>query len=291
MSEKSTQLVCTCWTHAGNVAPLWATELSPLPIEERVAAVAASGWSGIGFSQDDLRAVRDGTGFPELRDRIRDAGIGFTEVEILNHWWLEGAAAGQSREMEALLFDAAEQLGAAHIKIATAFGDPLPSVEPLVQPLRALAERAADRGVRLALEPLPFSMVATVPAGAELVKAVDHRSCGLAVDAWHVFRAGTPLTALPDALTADIVFAVELDDAVTAVEGTLFEDTINGRRLCGEGDFDVVGFVTTMRDIGFDGPWGVEIISAEHRARPLEEAVQVAYETGLRTVKAGLAGS
>jgi sugar phosphate isomerase/epimerase len=49
--------------------------------------------------------------------------------------------------------------------------------------------------------------------------------------------------------------------------------------LCGHGDWDVPGFIRALRQIGFDGPWGVEIISHQHRARPLDEAVEVAYHS------------
>jgi hypothetical protein len=34
--------------------------------------------------------------------------------------------------------------------------------------------------------------------------------------------------------------------------------------------------------VGFDGHWGVEILSAEHRQRPLLEALTLAYESALR---------
>jgi sugar phosphate isomerase/epimerase len=49
--------------------------------------------------------------------------------------------------------------------------------------------------------------------------------------------------------------------------------------LCGTGTFDVTGFVATLQQIGFTGPWGVEIISDEYRQRPLEVALVDAYRT------------
>ena len=36
-----------------------------------------------------------------------------------------------------------------------------------------------------------------------------------------------------------------------------------------------------MREVGFDGPWGVEILSTEHRQRPLIEALTVARDSTL----------
>ncbi|BCW70965.1 hypothetical protein NicSoilB8_20090 [Arthrobacter sp. NicSoilB8] len=63
--------------------------------------------------------------------------------------------------------------------------------------------------------------------------------------------------------------------------GSLFEDTRDNRRLCGQGDQDVAGFIKTLKSIGFNGPWGVEILSEEHRALPVREALRAAHETAL----------
>ena len=67
--------------------------------------------------------------------------------------------------------------------------------------------------------------------------------CGLVVDYWHVFRAGTTLDELSSSLDADQIFGVELNDADAEVRGSLFEDTRDNRRLCGQGDQDVTGFI------------------------------------------------
>lgn len=140
----------------------------------------------------------------------------------------------------------------------------------------------------MALEPLPFAEVESLPRGADLVRAVDHPACGLAVDLWHVARAGTSPEALRESLTADVVVAVELDDADADVVGTLFEDTRDRRRYCGEGELDVVGFVRVLHEVGFRGPWGVEILSDEHRSLPLAEGLRRARETALTCLAAAL---
>jgi sugar phosphate isomerase/epimerase len=37
---------------------------------------------------------------------------------------------------------------------------------------------------------------------------------------------------------------------------------LRDRRLPGDGDFDIAGFVAAVRATGFRGPWGVEVLSA-----------------------------
>ena len=68
-------LVATCWTSAGNVAPLDDPETSPFSAIDRIQAVASTGWAGIGFGQDDLRVIRDTVGFPAIRAEIEAAGL------------------------------------------------------------------------------------------------------------------------------------------------------------------------------------------------------------------------
>jgi hypothetical protein len=39
--------------------------------------------------------------------------------------------------------------------------------------------------------------------------------------------------------------------------------------------------VALLRDTGFDGPWGVEILSEAFRALPVQEALKLAAESAL----------
>ena len=106
-------------------------------------------------------------------------------------------------------------------------------------------------------------------------------AAGLLVDAWHVFRAGSTLAELRAALNPEMVFGVELDDAAPEIVGTLFEDTVDNRMFCGEGSFDLTGLVKLLRDLGFDGPWGVEILSTSYRVLPVGQALKLAAESTL----------
>jgi len=88
--------------------------------------------------------------------------------------------------------------------------------------LRELGTQATEHGTRVAIETMPFSIISTVPMGAEIVSAAAHPGIGLLLDAWHVFRAGTSLEELRAALAPEMIFGVELDDAGQAVVGTHF---------------------------------------------------------------------
>jgi len=77
----------------------------------------------------------------------------------------------------------------------------------------------------------------------------------------------------------EYLFAIEINDGTFTAPWSLHEDTINHRRLCGEGEFDVKGFVACMLKAGYQGPWGIEVLSAELRKKPLEELVTRAFRT------------
>lgn len=273
------RLVATAWTSAGATSPMQVPATSPVPIAERIAAISDAGFCGLGLIADDLLTIRDSIGFAALRSMIADAGLVHVEIELIERWWLSRDTPGNSYDVRELLFEAAKTLAPAFIKIGSEPGQRTSHPESLIAPLRELAQQAAEVGTRIAIEPMPFSIISTVPLGAEIVSAAAHPAVGLLVDAWHVFRAGTSLDDLRRSLQSQMIFGVELDDAAATVDGTLFHDTVNNRLLCGEGAFDLTGLVAVLRDLRFDGPWGVEILSTSFRALPVQDALKLAAKS------------
>lgn len=276
----SRDLIATCWTSGGTVKPLDDPEVSNETPLNRVAAVADTGWQGMGFAQGDLAVIRDTIGFSRVADEAHRRGLSHLEVELATDWWKDTTEVPWRANWEMLL-DAAEAMEAAWIKVGTEFGRPVDDVSPFVDPLRRLADEAAARGTRIALEPLPFALIGSMPQGAELIRQVGHDAAGLCVDYWHVFRAGTSLEELKNAVPLQMIFGVEVSDADAEARGTLFEDTRDNRRYPGEGAQDVVGFIRTLDELGYEGPWGVEMLSHEHRASPLRSGLQRARDTML----------
>ena len=96
-----TGLVATAWTSAGDTSPIRMPATSPVPIAERVAAVADAGFVGLGLVADDLAAIRASIGFAELRDLIADAGLIHVEIELLERWWIPRGAEATARDLAA----------------------------------------------------------------------------------------------------------------------------------------------------------------------------------------------
>jgi len=252
---------------------------SPVPIADRIAAIAEAGFVGFGLIADDLLAVQNSIGFAALGDMAAQAGLTHIEIELIERWWVQRGRLGHSYDVRDLLFTAADHLHPAFIKIGSEQGARSTDLGELVAPLRELGAQAEAHGTRIAIEPMPFSIIDTVPAGAELARAAAHPAIGLVIDAWHVFRAGTTIGDLARSLSPDLIFGVELDDAAEDVVGTLFEDTVHRRELCGDGSFDLLGLVDLLRYFGFRGPWGVEILSQTFRRLPVGQALKLAAES------------
>ena len=144
------------------------------------------------------------------------------------------------------------------------------------EPFASLCDRAADLGVQVHLEFMPMSAITDLAAAWDIVRDADRPNGGIVFDTWHFFR-GNPDFDLLSRIPGERILGVQLDDALPTVRGTLREDT-QRRLLPGEGSFDLPGIITALRTAGWTGPWGVEILSEEHRALPVREALQRAAD-------------
>lgn len=272
------RLLATCWTTAGAATPLPGDQRSPIPIRERVEAAAAAGFQGVGLLHADLMPALDEYGVRGLRALLDDNGMVDLELELIVDWWAAGPARAESDRVRHDLFTAAGALGARHVKVAPDVADGPWERDRWVAEFAGLAAGAAEAGTRVGLEFLPWSNIKTVHDGLDIVRAAGHPAGGLVIDVWHTERAHTPPADLAE-VPLEYIVGVELNDADAETVGTLFEDTVHRRRLCGEGTFDLAGIIVALRTAGWHGPWGVEILSDEHRKTPLRQAVAHAFRT------------
>lgn len=259
------ELIATCWTSAGDVRPGRTADSSPVPLERRIAAVAATGYRGIGLGWPDVEAAERTIGLPALRDLIADAGLTHVELEFINDWWIEGPRRDASDLVRTGLLRAAEALGARHVKVGCGdFGDTRDH-GTLRRELTLLADQAADHGTRIALEPGAGSALDLTGEAIPLLTALGHPAAGVLLDPWHLVRAGLPYEQTIPALPPELLLAVELSDGAAACEGTLFDDTFDRRLPPGLGEFDVPAFIRAVQGLGYAGPWGVEVMSDRTR--------------------------
>ena len=129
------------------------------------------------------------------------------------------------------------------------------SVERLVPRVTEACRRAADQGIRLAIE---THTALPVPALAELIDRVDAPNLGVVLDTANVVRVGSDLmeaTRLLAPLT-DMVHVKDLDlsEADSGNPGGWWPCT-----SLGQGDLDLEGVLAELRSVGFEGLVCVEL--------------------------------
>ncbi|WP_404387055.1 sugar phosphate isomerase/epimerase family protein [Humibacillus xanthopallidus] len=255
-------------------------------MRERIEAASAAGYRGFGLLSDDLPAAVTAYGLGGIRAMLDDNGIVDLELEGIPYWWDDGARRQESDRVRRDLLEAAEALGARHIKVTPDVDDSPWDRGIWTAKFAELAAQADGVGARLGIEFFPWSNIKTLRDGLRLVDDAGHEGGGVIIDTWHFARGHTPPSDLATVPLHRII-GVELNDADKHVVGTLFEDTVHRRRYCGEGSFDVTAMISALRTAGWQGPWRVEILSDEHRELPVTAAVSRAAASA-RAVLNGL---
>lgn len=281
--RKSMDLLACYWTLAGAFT-FGDADHSPLDFRTRVEAAARVGYTGFGIKQADLRLTLERHGYKGMQSILTQNGIQHLELEALFDWWSDGADRDRSDKDRDLLLATAAELGAVRIKAAGDFRGAACSVERMHDEFQRLAQQALSVGSCMVLEPIAFSSIPDLDTALAVIGNSAGRGGGIMLDAWHVTRAEIPLARIA-ALPPGVLAGVELDDGTLLPVGSPIEDTLDRRRLCGEGEFDLSGRISAARAAGFEGPWGVEIISKEHRSLPLDVAAQRSFSTTLASLQ------
>jgi sugar phosphate isomerase/epimerase len=274
----SVDLLAGAWTTAGAADAGADDDRSPHDFRSRVEVAARAGFTGVGIGYLDLLDAEKQYGYGGIRSMLADNGIEHFEIEMLLNWFVTDERRAFADEQRATMLRAAEAVGARHVKVGGDFSGGGFDPEHMAAEFRALCEDAADAGTRVAFEPMPFANVRTPQQALEFIRSADHPAGGVLLDIWHIARAGLDVRSVASVPSRWIV-DVELDDAPLHFEGDIIADTFHGRRLPGDGELDVQGFVDAVRSTGYDGIWAVEILSADYRKRPIAEAVLDAYRT------------
>jgi len=283
-------LLASCWTSAGDVVPGRNGDVSPFSVEQRVIAAARAGYTGFGIAAPDLLAARDGIGYPALAQLLEENDIRYVEIEYLQDWWTKGKRRLASDRVREVLLEAAAALGADHIKIGLGEREDESDEERFAEEFQLLADEANAHGTRIAFEPPAGSMMATIAPAAEMVRAVANPAAGLLVDIWHIFRSGMSYDELVQVLPPEYVFAVELSDSRAKPVGSLYDDTFDNRLPPGEGDFNVPLFIRAIDNLGFRGPWGLEVMSVRLRSLSLQVALQTVFDAAVDVFETARSG-
>ncbi|GAB3686257.1 bifunctional sugar phosphate isomerase/epimerase/4-hydroxyphenylpyruvate dioxygenase family protein [Saccharopolyspora tripterygii] len=242
-------------------------------LEDKLAAAAAAGFDGVEIFENDL--IASAASPSGIGARCRDLGLSvdlyqpFRDFEAVPPARLRDNLRRAERK-----FDVMEQLGAEMVLVcSTVSPDAVDDDELAAEQLRMLAERAQDRGVRVAYEALAWGrFVNTYEHSWRIVRSADHPALGLCLDSFHVLsRGGDP--ALIRTIPGDKLFYLQLADA-PKLDMDVLQWSRHHRLFPGQGSFDLKTFAGNVLDAGYTGPLSLEVFNDVFRqADPKPAAV------------------
>ncbi len=235
------------------------------PIEERVRLAAAAGFDGIGLYVGHYAQMEaDGFAPHGLRDLLDEHSVRLREIEVIPRL---GVDAG---EREATAWRMADEFGCRYVQVIGPGGDDLADA---ARAFGAVCDRAADHGLVVGLEFLPFTDIVSVDDARHIVESAGRANGGICVDIWHHERGARDLAAIAR-VPGELITGIQLSDGtVAARDPDYYTDCLANRVAPGDGEFDFAGFVAAIAATGTTAPWSLEVCSADGWANP-EQHVQ-----------------
>jgi 4-hydroxyphenylpyruvate dioxygenase len=229
-------------------------------LEDKLAAAAAAGFEGVEIFEPDLLASPERPA--EIAARCADLGLRielFQPVRDVEALPPEGFASALRRVEHK--FAVMEQLGVDTALVCSSVSPDAADDDGLAaEHLRTVADRAADRGLRIAYEALAWGRhVDTWDHSWRIVEAADHPALGLCLDSFHILSRGSDPSGIRDVPAAKLFF-LQLADAPELAMDVL-QWSRHHRLFPGQGAFDLAAFVGHVEAAGYDGPWSLEVFN------------------------------
>ena len=213
---------------------------------ERVEAARLAGYNAISlFPAQYLRAIRKERLTPDaMRDILAANGICVDEIDPLLDWF--GPSPSPSED---LIFEIADQLGARSINAPSAYAPDI-KLSQLTTALQRLARRGQEKGLRIDLEFLPWTLVPDLQTALQVVKDTGQANVGVMLDCWHFFRGGDSIDTLKFLSREDArrITSLQVNDAPSvkqtlnwrnrlALVKAMITEVIDGIRISGASKF------------------------------------------------------
>lgn len=268
----------------------WSAPVRLRPFEEQVRAAAAGGFTSLAITAPTYaRARASGLSPADMKSRAADHGVPLRHLDTLATWapvQLAGNDADLQARSVATLdqgFGMCAELGLTRILATAAYRKDAVPLPQLVVGFGKLCERAAQLGIWVDLEPMPFTGCPDVAAAWAIVGGAAQANSGILLDSWHFFKAGQTLDALAN-IPGRCFCTMQLSDAPLAQDpDTLAEDTIKARRWPGQGELPLVDFARAVQEKGFLTAVGQEVFNPAADQLSAEAVGRRAAET-TRTV-------
>ncbi len=218
---------------------------------QRCEAASGAGFARIGIHLNDVKTLTTA----DVADILSDNNLELGEIEFFAGWAAPGAESATRATLAKVRELAVTTGGGDHLSSGDFVGGPL-NIDGAGTRLNSAAESVADLGLNIAVEAFAWSAINSVPTASALLARADAHNAGHLLDVWHFYNTGSTAEAITS-LDVTTVAAVQLNDGRRVHENFLW-NARNTRLLPGEGDLDVRGFISALKSIGYDGPFGIE---------------------------------
>jgi 4-hydroxyphenylpyruvate dioxygenase len=234
-------------------------------LEDKLRAVAAVGFNGVEIFENDL--VNSRASPRQVRDLASDLGLSIDLFQPFRD--LEGVPDDVFRrnlDRAERKFDVMAELGVPMLLVCSnVSSQALPDPERSAAQLHALAERAAQRNLRIAYEALAWGRhVRTYAQAWDLVRRAAHPALGLCIDSFHTLSLGDDPAGIAD-LPGDRIFFLQLADAPRLQMDPLSWSR-HFRCFPGQGELEVAGLLEQVLRSGYRGPLSLEIFNDVFRS-------------------------
>lgn len=263
-----------------------AGSLARTPFTRLVKAAAAAGYDSVTIWPNIWRYAQrhEGLTLPAMRRMLEDHGLALTDGDACSDW-VPQEADGSNRigPMKKLtsrteFFDVVAALGGTTV-VAAHIGGAALDLDRDIPAFAKLCDDAAAYGLRIAFEFVGFTVVRDVATAMRIVEGAGRPNGGYVADVGHVLRGGGAIDDIR-ALPAGRIFTVQIMDGARQAPVDLVEEAMYGRRMPGDGEFDVPRFLKVLGEMGVRASLGAELY---RRSFELREPVDVMREMLLST--------
>lgn len=253
--------------------------------EEFLAVASASGFTAVTINPSQYtQASAEGLSDKDIALLLADKGLAVSGIDPLFNWLPSSVRLeGEDLISRSTHVSAEEVFHIAHVFGTDLVNAPLGLATPeseqqIVDCFAALCENAKRENLRVSLEFMPFTQVSNLETALRIVNLAGFDNGGIMFDCWHHHRAGgTPKDLL--SVPGNKIIAMQLDDAMAHPMADIVEETLNHRRLPGEGCIDLLAILGNLKAIGAQVAYDVEVFKHELRSLGAAQRAKLLFDT------------
>ena len=255
-----------------------------------VAAASKAGFQAIEpWIMEIDRYTTTGGSLKDLGKRIADAGL-TVENAIAFNAFLDDDDTRRAASMEKLKTDMDKVAQIGGKRIAVPPGNNRAAAVSLDNAARYYRE-ALEMGEKMGVQPLlelwgTHPVLGPLSHGIYVTVAAGRPDASLLLDVFHLYKSGTPFTALKQINGASL-HVMHLNDYPQAADSSTLNDS--NRIYPGDGVAPFQQIFRDLRDNGFRGYFSLELFNKEYWAKSADENLKTAMDKIRATVRAALA--